>query len=83
MAPNQPDPENIALNIRMHRILRAKLDKYVDSLPRKANKKEQETASTIIRDMIEQKVAHVELTEEEMANIRAAIEEARIKIKNK
>jgi hypothetical protein len=83
MAPNQPDPENIALNIRMNRILRAKLDKYIASLPRKANKKEQETASSLLRQMLEEKVAHVQLSKEEMNEIAADIQKAKSKIKNK
>ena len=83
MAPNQPDPENIALNIRMNRILRAKLDKYIDSLPKPVNKKDRETASNLIRKMIEEKVSHVVLDPEELEKIRIDIQQAATKNKKK
>jgi hypothetical protein len=81
MAPNQPDPENVALNIRMSRILRAKLDKYVSMLPKKADKRDNPSASSVLRSIIEREVGHVTLTAEEIAVVEAEKREAFLKQK--
>ena len=68
MPPNQPNPENININVRISRFAKAQVKK----LAKQSNLQ----MSTLIRSILEDAVKGVELTESERAEVIEQIRKA-------